>query len=216
MRVSFSGEPDSGRNAELPLSGGGMNDRSASGSGQANLEGNPAGCEGDLLLSIRRILSEVNARPDDQIRIDVPEIPGTGSRVYRRFRDDENGAELTRRLGWLATRAAASRSDAESFDTTRLRRSHEKRVKRIQRARARRKSRGLVSTGLTLVSMVAATLAGIYLLHPQIIAASPRLAPAIQQYVETIDRYRAEGGQETAELRDWLADRLGKPAAAEG
>jgi len=212
MSVSLSGEPDSRINTELPLVGGGMNGRSAAGSEQDN----PAGDDRELLLSIRRILSEVSACPDSDVDIEIPEIPGTGSRLYTRFQDDETGEELTRRLGWLAARTAASRSDAGSFDTDKLRRSHERRVKRIQRTKARRKGRGLVSTGLTLVSMVAATLAGLYLLHPQIIAVSPRLAPALQQYVETIDRYRSGGGQETAGLRSWLTDRLGKPASAEG
>lgn len=211
MSVCHPGEPDRRSDAELTLSDRTMAGRRVTGSEQANASAD----DSELLQSIRRILSEVNAGPDIGIDIEIPEIPATVSRVYPRNRDVETGEALTRRLGWLATRTAAPRPDAGSFDTEKLRHSHERRVRRIQRARARRRGRGLLPTGLALVSVVAATLAGLYLLHPQIIAASPKLAPAIQQYVETIDRYRAEGGEETAGLRSWLADRLGRAAASE-
>ena len=51
---------------------------------------------------------------------------------------------------------------------------------------------------------------GLYILHPQIIAASPEMAPAMNEYVVTVDRYRIEANERTAEWRSWLVERVGK------
>lgn len=57
--------------------------------------------------------------------------------------------------------------------------------------------------------MVTATFVGLYVLQPQIIAASPRMGPALTEYVVTVDRYRVELNEKTAEWKTWLAERIG-------
>ncbi len=102
-----------------------------------------------------------------------------------------------------------------SCDVAGLRRSHEKRVKALLRSKARRKQSGAFLTAFTLVSVVTATMVGLYFLHPQIIAASPEMAPAINEYVVTVDRYRVEANERTAEWSGWLVERIGKLAGKE-
>ena len=90
-----------------------------------------------------------------------------------------------------------------------MRRLHEKRAKKLQRSRERRKKSGAFVTGFTLVAMVTATFVGLYVLQPQIIAASPRMEPALTEYVVTVDRYRVELNETTAEWKTWLVERIG-------
>ena len=61
----------------------------------------------------------------------------------------------------------------------------------------------------TLVTMVTATFVGLYVLQPQIIAASPRMKPALTEYVDTVDRYRFELNEKTTEWKAWLVERVG-------
>ncbi len=59
------------------------------------------------------------------------------------------------------------------------------------------------------MAMVTATMVGLYVMHPQIITASPKMAPAMNQYVVTVDRYRVELNEKTTEWRAWLTERIG-------
>ncbi len=99
---------------------------------------------------------------------------------------------------------------AESgYNAAKLRRLHEKRAKKLQRSRERRNKSGGFLTGFTLVTMVTATFVGLYVLQPQIIAASPRMKPALTEYVDTVDRYRFELNEKTTEWKAWLVERVG-------
>ncbi len=102
-----------------------------------------------------------------------------------------------------------------SCDVAGLRRSHEKRVKALLRSKARRKQSGAFLTGFTLVSVVTATMVGLYALHPQIIAASPQMVPAMNEYVVTVDRFQVDFNEKTAEWKAWLVERIGNLAGKE-
>jgi hypothetical protein len=113
-------------------------------------------------------------------------------------------------------RATKGAPEQSGYDAAKLRRLHEKRAKKLQRSRERRKKSGAFVTGFTLVAMVTATMVGLYVLHPQIIAASPQMEPAMTEYVVTVDRYRVELNEKTAEWKTWLAERIGKFSDDEG
>jgi hypothetical protein len=142
--------------------------------------------------------------------------------VRRRADDEEdNRDQLKSRIDQLSKsgRSAKGQPEQGNYDAARLRRLHEKRAKKLQRSRERRKSSGAFITGFTLVSVVAATMVGLYVLKPQIIASSPEMAPALNEYVVTVDRYRVELNETTAEWREWLTKRIegltGKAAETE-
>lgn len=126
--------------------------------------------------------------------------------------DEEDRDQLKSRIEQLnrQTRGDKGQSDKTNYDVARLRRQHEKRAKKIQRARDRRKKSGAFLTGFTLVSAVVATMVGLYVLQPQIIAASPQLAPAMNEYVATVDRYRGELNESAQGWREYLVEQIAK------
>jgi hypothetical protein len=131
--------------------------------------------------------------------------------MRKRADDDEDERDqLKSRIDQLskAGRSAKGEPGQSGYDAARLRRMHEKRARKLQRARERRKKSGAFVTGFTLVSLVTATMVGLYVLKPQIIASSPEMAPALNEYVVTVDRYRVELNQTTAAWREWLVSRI--------
>lgn len=173
----------------------------------------------DQMAAIRRILSDVkeNAAAEPETEVEGPPAP-TASPAPMRTRDDGvEGADTQK--SWIdgankAERAIREQPAPSSYDIARLRRSHEMRVKALLRSKARRKHGGAFLTGFALASVVTATLVGLYVLHPQIIAVSPEMAPAINEYVATVDRYRVQADERTAEWRGWLAARFGNLAGS--
>ena len=95
-----------------------------------------------------------------------------------------------------------------SYDAVKLRKRHEKRAKRMQRTRDRRRRSGAFVTGFTLVATVSAAMVALYVMQPKIIAASPEMAPALTEYVVTVDRYRVELAETTAEWKAWVTQRI--------
>lgn len=171
--------------------------------------------------AIRRMLEELRSSAED---IPPPEpekeppihaVPGSSPR--RRDADEAADEEdeidpLKARIRSLSRRdnpieAARKMSD---YDAEKLRKRHERRVKRLQRLKARRKGSGAFATGMTLVGAVAAVMAALYLLHPQIAARSPEMAPALQEYVVAVDRMRLQLDEATGGLRTWIDERLGR------
>jgi hypothetical protein len=170
----------------------------------------------DRMVAIRQMLSDLKEDADIAIGPEVeeraaPAAPEPSMRERDRV-DDDDRDQLGSRIDDLtkAIRAANGRPVPRGYDAVRLRRSHETRAKKLQRAKGRREKSGAFMTGFTLVSVVTATMVGFYILHPQIIAASPQMAPAINEYVVTVDRYRVEGNETAAEWKAWLAERIGK------
>lgn len=166
------------------------------------------------MAAIRQVLADLIVDDDDvDAKAEVEERPA--SRAPMRKRDDELEDEDAAR-SWADNAFNSASTKVQSAprrcDIVGLRRSHDKRVKALLRSEARRKKSGAFLTGFTLVSVIAAAMVGLYVLHPQIIAASPEMAPAMNEYVGTVDRYRVETNERTAEWSGWLAERIGKIA----
>ncbi len=174
----------------------------------------------DQMAAIRQILSDVNKDADTEPKAEVEERPAPAApRAPMRRRDDGVESGDTPK-SWVdsaikAGGAARGQPVPSSCDVAGLRRSHEKRVKALLRSKARRKQSGAFLTGFTLVSVVTATMVGLYALHPQIIAASPQMAPAMNEYVVTVDRFRVDFNEKTAEWKAWLVERIGNLAGKE-
>jgi hypothetical protein len=168
----------------------------------------------DQMVAIRQILSDLEEDPDLATEPEVEEraAPAAPEPSMRRRAWDDERDQLDSRLDDLtkAVRAAKRLPVPSGYDALKLRRSHEKRAEKLQIAEERRKKSGAFLTGFTLVSVVTATMVGLYVLHPQLIAASPRMAPAINEYVLTVDRYRIVRSETAAEWTAWLAERIGK------
>jgi predicted Zn finger-like uncharacterized protein len=167
----------------------------------------------DQMTAIRQMLSDLKEgadaapEPEPEAR---PE-PVVATQTMRRRNEDEDVDPLKSRIDGIDKMGRKAKGEAEQsgYDAAKLRRLHEKRAKKLQRSRERRKKSGAFLTGFTLVAMVTATLVGLYVLQPQIITASPRMEPALTEYVVTVDRYRVELNEKTTEWRAWLTERIG-------
>jgi len=167
----------------------------------------------DQMTAIRQMLADLKEgadaapEPEPEAR---PE-PVAATPTMRRRDEDEDVDPLKSRIDGIDKQGRTKKGEAEQsgYDAAKLRRLHEKRAKKLQRSRERRKKSGAFVTGFTLVAVVTATLVGLYVLQPQIITASPRMEPALTEYVVTVDRYRVELNQKTTEWRAWLTERIG-------
>lgn len=167
---------------------------------------------------LRNVLEQLNAAgtsaPDaaPDSRVDAGSAPQPAAPEMRRAERDHqpgpNRFRATDRVTGLDAVAETGAAPA-AFTIADLRRAHMERAKRHVRAHDRRKRGGSLLTGLTLMSLVVATMVGLYVLHPQIVAAQPQLAPVLDEYVEAVDRYRALGEERSAAWRQWLAERIG-------
>ena len=168
----------------------------------------------EQMAAIRKMLSDLKegAAAEPEPEPEERPAPTTSAPPMRmRAEDDDDGRDqLKSRIDELskAGRTAKGQPEQSSYDAARLRRMHEKRAKKLQRSRERRKKSGAFMTGFTLVCLVAATMVGLYMLRPQIIAASPEMAPALDQYVVAVDRYRVQLDETTAEWREWMVKRF--------
>jgi len=170
----------------------------------------------EQMAAIRQMLSDLKEGADaapEMVEEERP-APATSSAPARRRAGDEGEGrdQLKSRIDDLSKTAKAVKGQPEQsgYDAAKLRRMHEKRAKKLQRAKERRNKSGAFITGFTLVSVVTATMVGLYVLRPQIVEAMPKMAPALNEYVVTIDRYRVEMNEFTIEWRAWLTERIGK------
>jgi len=174
----------------------------------------------DQMVAIRQMLSDLkesaDAAPEVEPEVRPPPVAPTPTMRKRDVDDDID--TLKSRIDGVDKLGRAIKGEAgqSGYDAAKLRRLHEKRARKLQRARERRKKSGAFLTGFTLVAMVTATMVGLYVLHPQIITASPRMEPALTEYVVTVDRYRVELNEKTAEWKAWLVDRVGALGDDEG
>ena len=65
-----------------------------------------------------------------------------------------------------------------------------------------------VFTGFTFVVVVTCVFAGLYVFNAQISAASPKMGPALAEYVATVDRYRVDLKQTADEWKEWVTNRV--------
>lgn len=186
--------------------------------------GAKSGSREEQMDAIRRMLDDLKRNSEDE-----PEPEPAAQRTSRpepspRRRDDEEeeleDAEtdpLKSRIAQLdkSGRAGKASERPSNYDAAKLRRMHEKRARRLQRAKERKRRSGAFLTGFTLVTVVAATMVGLYVLHPQIVASSPDFAPAMDEYVVTVDRYRLALDEATADWRGWVEERVGPLLGAE-
>ncbi len=192
--------------------------------GHADVTGtDPAPASGDReeqMAAIRQMLADLKEGVDAAPEIDSDAPPDTVTpepvtpepTMRRRAGDDDEELDaLKSRIDDIDKLGKAAKGEAKisSYNPTRLRRLHEKRAKKLQRTRERKKRSGGFLTGVTLVGTVTATMIGLYVMQPQIIAASPQMAPAMNEYVVTVDRYRVEINAKTIEWKTWLVERVG-------
>jgi predicted Zn finger-like uncharacterized protein len=185
----------------------------------ANLPPPATGNRDEQMAAIRKMLSDLKDAADTGSDSSDGAAAGAaaaaaasvGPSAKRREDDAPNRNRLEDRIDDVDKLAKMVKGEptGDGYDATRLRKRHEKRAKRMQRARERRKKSGAFVTGFTLVALVAAVMVGLYVMHPQIIAASPELEPALTQYVNTVDRYRVEFAATTDEWKAWLSERIG-------
>jgi len=178
------------------------------------------GSREDQLAAIRRMLSDLKESADSAPTPEpkaaevedepIPAVAGASRGFYRDSAAEERQDPLKARITQVDHLGKAVKGEAAqtNYDAAQLRKRHEKRAKQLQRARERRRKSGGFLTGFTLVAMVASVVVGLYVLHPQIIAASPELEPAMNQYVTTIDRYRVELGEKTEVWKAWLSEKV--------
>lgn len=182
------------------------------------------GSRDDQLATIRQMLSDLKASADTTPEAGPEEEPEPANPVsaaargfYRDSEAEERQDPLKARIDQVDTLGRAVKGEAaqNNYDAAQLRKRHEKRAKRMQRARERRRKSGGFMTGFTLVAMVASVVVGLYVLHPRIVASQPELEPAMNQYVTTIDRYRIELGEQTEVWKAWLTEKIEKVSSNE-
>jgi hypothetical protein len=190
----------------------------ASGVGSADQITQPPPATGDReeqMAAIRQMLADLKEGADAVQEVEPDPIPEpvTPVPVMRKRAEDEDDERdaLKSRIDELdkSNRAAKGEAATSGYDPAKLRRMHEKRAKKLQRSRERKKKSGAFLTGFTLVALVTATMVGLYVLRPQIIAAAPQMGPALNEYVVTVDRYRVDMNEATAEWKAWLVERIG-------
>jgi hypothetical protein len=171
----------------------------------------------EQMAAIRQMLADLkegaDAAPEAEPDLEPEQEPVTPAPVMRKRVEDEDEERdaLKSRIDQLdkTSRAAKGEAAASGYDPAKLRRMHERRAKKLQRSRERKKKSGSFLTGFTLVAVVTATMVGLYVMRPQIIASAPQMGPALNEYVETVDRYRVELNEATAEWKAWLVERVG-------
>jgi predicted Zn finger-like uncharacterized protein len=189
------------------------------GVGHAAVAGSdPAPASGDReeqMAAIRQMLADLKEGVDaaPEVEAEAPPEPVTPEPTMRRRAgdDDEEIDALKSRIDDIDKLGKAAKGEVKTsnYNPTKLRRLHEKRAKNLQRVRERKKRSGGFLTGVTLVGTVTATMVGLYVMQPQIIVASPQMAPAMNEYVVTVDRYRVEINAKTTEWKTWLVERVG-------
>ena len=161
----------------------------------------------DQMAAIRQMLTDIKEHTDaiPEPEPDSRPEPVAPTPTMRKRDEDDEVDPLKSRIDGISKLGAAEKI---GYDANKLRRRHERRAKKFKRAREHRRKSGAFLTGFTLVAIVTATMVGLYVLHPQIIAASPGMKPALSEYVVTVDRFRVEIGEATAEWRTWLTERI--------
>ncbi len=187
-------------------------------------EPTPAGGREEQMDAIRRMLDDLKRsaedepppEPEAEAEPATPRSRRPEPAVHRRneLEDDDpdtGGDPLRSRLARMENdgRSGKAAKRTTNYDAVKLRKMHEKRARRMQKARERKRGSSGFLTGFTLVAAVAAVMVGLYVLQPQIAASSPQMAPAMNEYVVTVDRYRVALDNATADWREWVAERVG-------
>ena len=104
----------------------------------------------------------------------------------------------------MAGGAAAAK--AKPTDVKKLRKTHDRKVRRHKRQEAA--GSGAFLTGFLLVAIIASVMISLYLLHPQIIERVPASEPALIEYVATIDGLRVTVAETYEGITNWVSESL--------
>ena len=115
--------------------------------------------------------------------------------------EDDETDPLRRRMAMHDRDKERKRTDVEK-----LRKRHDRRVRRQQRAGEVRS--GAFLTGFLLIVMIGAVMTAIYMLQPQIVARMPGTGPMLEEYVETVDGLRVQVAEGYESARIWLTGLL--------
>jgi len=115
--------------------------------------------------------------------------------------EDDDTDPLRRRMAMHDRDKERKRTDVQK-----LRKRHDRRVRRQQRAGEVRS--GAFLTGFLLIVMIGAVMTAIYMLQPQIVARMPGTEPMLREYVETVDGLRGQFAESYESARIWLAGLL--------
>ncbi|HSF95060.1 MAG TPA: hypothetical protein VLA52_08530 [Thermohalobaculum sp.] len=172
----------------------------------------------EQMAAIRKMLNDLKESakdvPDrsDSSQKDEEEAPPAPLPSARRRDDDEppNRDSLKGRIEDVdkLSKMVKGEPTTSGYDAIKLRKKHERRAKRMQKARDRRRKSGAFVTGFTFVAVVAGTFTGLYMFNREIIAASPKMEPSLTQYVNTVDRYRVELRQTADDWIGWVTNRV--------
>ena len=188
---------------------------------------------GRQMAEIRQMLGEVQqaearrAGPEARAVPPAPEEPPARRGAARRdtVPEDEGDPEaveeteqfLRDRVG-LSGQSGRVRQAREhgrtSGDRRKLMRRH--RRKTLEKQVREKRGSGAGLTGFLLVVLVAATLTGLYVLHPQIIARAPSTEPALRDYVAAVDGLRGDIAAATADIREKVAAEIEARRQEEG
>ena len=98
------------------------------------------------------------------------------------------------------------KSKGKPTNVKKLRRSHDRRAKKRQKAETARS--GAFLTGFLLVAIIASVMISLYLLHPQIIARVPAAEKPLTEYVATIDGLRVSVAETYEGISGWVTESL--------
>ena len=202
----------------------------AAGEGEEAAASDPQAAQGggreEQMDAIRRMLDDLKrsaeSDPEPEPEAETPRRASSQPTMRRREEeevpedDDRGGGDpLRSRINQLEGERGGKAARPSNYDAARLRKMHERRARRLQKAKERKKKSGAFLTGFTLVAAVTATMVALYVMHPQIIAASPEMQPAMDEYVGTVDRYRFALDEATEDWRAWLSERVEKLTGGE-
>jgi hypothetical protein len=105
----------------------------------------------------------------------------------------------------LDPEAKARRSADPDAARAGLMRRHQKRTRRRQVAERQRRSRGGFLTGVSLAVLAAGLIVGVYIGAPQIAERFPAAAPALEDYVRTMDDLREQARAFLERVRERIA-----------
>ncbi|MEM7191212.1 MAG: zinc-ribbon domain-containing protein [Pseudomonadota bacterium] len=147
---------------------------------------------------------------------DVREVH-TDDRQRQKIAEERMAAQQDQQTRALARQDASDEDDdlrrrierkheAKPTDVRRIRRAHDRKVRKDKRAKAA--GSGAFLTGFLLIAIIAAVMIALYVLHPQIIQKMPGTEGPLTEYVATIDSLRLRTAETFAGITDWVSEQL--------
>ena len=164
------------------------------------------------LTDFRQHLAGANDAESDRASFDedtrertrlYPDADSTAEDLFEDDPDDaEDGVDMLRKR--MAQTAA--REQAKPSDVRRLRKRHDRKVRRSKNNSAA--GSGAFLTGFLLVAIIASVMISLYLLAPQIIERMPAAEKPMNEYVATIDGLRVSIAETYQGVAAWVSESL--------